>query len=143
MFASNVIFKHAKAHLFAHSEWFQVLLSNTNNLVCINLNSFKYCYVKLIVKFDINQFVCTLMFYLTHRCEESSRRITVTHLPTLSSNQTSACLKLKISVRHYHPHYVLQYFWRISYLAKFVQNLNVVYIKYKKMGEWISYYFKL
>ena len=44
-------------HIF---KWFQALLSNTNNLieyqsfVCTQLNSFKYCYVTLIILFNIN-----------------------------------------------------------------------------------------
>ena len=43
-----------------YNKWFQVFLSNTNNsiqrnsYICIQFNGFRYCYVIIIIKFNIN-----------------------------------------------------------------------------------------
>ena len=39
--------------------WFQVFLSNSNGFICTQLNGFKYCYLTLVILFNIiNSFAC-------------------------------------------------------------------------------------
>ena len=69
-------------------KWFQVLLSNMNNSICMQLNGFKYCY--LLFSHSLNGFsYCNLIIMII-----PSKRLQVSHSNNSFQHYLIICTQL-------------------------------------------------